>query len=294
MAVFGCEMACFGRLTAYYGKEINALTGKRSLVFDERKAHSPVPIRVPCGTCIGCLMARRRQWAVRCMHEKRMHSASAFVTLTYADLPADGSLRKEDLQLFMKRLRARRPTGLRFFACGEYGETTLRPHYHLLLFNTDFPDQRFYKSSPAGEPLYVSAELSDLWPAGSNAVGALTFGSAAYVAGYVTKKITSPLLVGAVPPFVVMSRRPGLGATWFERFHPEAYKHDSAIMKGREVGLPRFYDDRFDLVDSKRLARIKRLRRARAREHPEDNTLRRLRVREEFEQRKSEMFAREF
>ncbi|QCQ84888.1 replication initiator protein [Blackfly microvirus SF02] len=294
-------MVCFAPLTAYRPPE-GSEDGR--LVFNRRVCLSGIPIRVPCSKCVGCMMVRRRQWAVRCMHEKRMHSASAFVTLTYDDdhLPPGGFLVKRDLQLFMKRLRKQRPTGLRFFACGEYGERTLRPHFHVLLLNTDFADGRFYKASASGSDLFTSRELSSLWPDGHCDFGAVTFGSAAYVAGYVMKKAVVPVLLGLPSPFVVMSRRPGIGTSWFERYSDEAYKHDSAIMKGREVPLPRFYDGKFETLDpdrnifgdSKRLARLKRLRRVRARLHPEELSLRRLRVRELVEQRKVELFAREF
>ncbi|QCQ84618.1 replication initiator protein [Blackfly microvirus SF02] len=297
-------MVCYGTMRAYRPKaEAVALSGDRSLVFDKRKAHSGVAIEVPCGVCIGCQMSRRREWAIRCMHEMRMHSASAFVTLTYDDksIPPGGSLSLYDLQCFMKRLRKVRPAGLRFFACGEYGETFRRPHYHLLLLNSDFSDKRFYKSSASGSALYTSAELTGLWPLGRSDIGAVTAGSAAYVAGYVLKKSESRDYGDLAPEFRVMSRRPGLGSAWLDKFHPEAYKHDSAIMDGSEVGLPRFYDTKFELVDpvrnifgdSKRLASLKRLRKVRARLNPDDLTQRRLRVREAVDLAKSKLFVRE-
>ena len=45
-----------------------------------------------------------------------------------------------------KRLRDRVGYGrFRFYACGEYGETTNRPHYHAILFNYDFPDKQLFE-----------------------------------------------------------------------------------------------------------------------------------------------------
>lgn len=229
------------------------------------------------------------------MHEKRLHFASSFLTLTYDQqhLPVGGTLVKRDLQLFMKRLRKVRPRGLRFFACGEYGETFGRPHYHVLLLNTDFPDQRFYKHSPAGHALYRSEELSSLWTAGNADVGAVTFGSCCYVARYCTKLSKAAVSSGRVPEFQVMSRRPGLGFEWFERFHPEAYRADSAIMDEHEVPLPRYYDLKFECVDSERLEVLKRARRRRALLHAVDNSVDRLRVRERFQELKLARFSRE-
>lgn len=230
------------------------------------------------------------------MHEKRLHRMSAFVTLTYDDkhLPELGSLRLRDLQLFMKRLRKVRPEGLRFFACGEYGDTTKRPHYHLLLFNTEFADQRFLKWSPNNDALYRSAELGQLWPSGDHYIGTVDSRSAAYVAGYVMKKVGS--VVDYSPrenEFRVMSRRPGIGYEWYQRYKAEFYKHDSAILEAREVPLPRFYDDKFKSVDEAALKVLKRLRRQRARLHPEDRTKARMLTRENFELLKLARFSRD-
>jgi hypothetical protein len=242
-------------------------------------------------------MRWRREWALRCLHEKRLHSASAFLTLTYADewLPSPPSLSLRDLQLFMKRLRKARPDGLRFFACGEYGDITKRPHYHVLLFNTRFQDQRFYKYTPGGDPLYRSVELSELWTYGNADIGTVTAKTCAYVAGYVMKKvgqseIPSP---GYEREFRVMSRRPGIGAGWFDRFQDEAYRADSAIIDGREVGLPRYYDSKYGLVDAEDLKRIKLERWKKRWLNPEDKTKSRLMVREAVDILNANRFKRE-
>ena len=79
---------------------------------------------------------------MRIMNEVRMHDVSCFVTLTYNDenLPKDNTLVKEDLQKFWKDLRYRIfPEKIRYFASGEYGDETQRPHYHAVIFNY-FPD----------------------------------------------------------------------------------------------------------------------------------------------------------
>lgn len=104
-------------------------------------------------------------------------------------LPEDNSLCVRDLQLFMKRLRKHRGKGIKFFACGEYGETFGRPHYHLILFGVDFPDKQFYSRSKNGDALYVSEEVKRYWRFGSNRIGSVTFDSCAYVARYITKKV---------------------------------------------------------------------------------------------------------
>lgn len=288
-------MPCYGPLTAWYSKDVNPATGRRPLVFDKRASHSGVAMQIPCGQCIGCKLEHSRQWAVRCMHEKRMHAESAFLTLTYSPefVPPTYSLIKRDLQLFMKRLRKTRPAGLRFFACGEYGERTLRPHYHVLLFNTYFPDQKFHKN--VGEnKLYASAELDGLWQNGNCLIGDVTFESCAYVARYVTKKVTGPKAAdhyrGREPEFLVMSRRPGIGYPYYEKYGDHAYKHDGVVVNGMMVGIPKYYDTKYEAVDSQYLERLKVERRHRAKLRKADSTKARLYAREQFEIKKQRFF----
>ncbi|MFN7611381.1 MAG: hypothetical protein ACK5QX_10675, partial [bacterium] len=103
------------------------------VTFNQRKGYVDKPVQVPCGRCIGCRLARASQWATRIAHEASLHEANSFLTLTYSNehLPADLSVDVIALQKFMKRLRkALYPAPVRFVACGEYGENTLRPHYH--------------------------------------------------------------------------------------------------------------------------------------------------------------------
>ncbi len=222
------------------------------------RVHSTgLDMKVPCGRCIGCRLERSRQWAVRCMHEAQMHEASSFVTLTYDEdnLPFGGSLVKSDFQKFMKRLRARIETKVRFFHCGEYGEKLSRPHYHALLFGFDFPDRYRWLDRGTG-PVFRSELLEDLWPMGQSEIGSVTFESAAYVARYCVKKVTGSAaaehytrvdgetgeLVEVEPEYATMSRRPGIGSTWLEEFYSDVYPRDHVVSRGREAKPPRFYD----------------------------------------------------
>jgi len=179
------------------------------------------------------------------------------VTLTYAEewLPKDGSLVPQDLVKFMKRLRRYiEPRKVRFFGCGEYGEQTMRPHYHLLLFGYDFPDKRRV-SSRKEYPEWTSSLLETMWGFGRTLIGSVSFESAAYVARYVTKKVTGPLavehyqrvlpsgeIVELEPEFGRMSRRPGIGRAWFEQFGNDVYPADEVISRGVKAKPPRFYD----------------------------------------------------
>lgn len=172
----------------------------------------------PCGQCIACRLNKVRDWTIRLMHENRFHDHSVFLTLTYDEehLPEDRSIHKEDVQNFMKRLRNYR-SGIRFFACGEYGEKYSRPHYHLIIFGLSIDDPLFkgkvYDRKSKGYYL-----LSPLWKNGNMYLGDVTYSSCRYVASYVNKKQLGKKGKQfyednkLVPEFTLMSRRPGIGS----------------------------------------------------------------------------------
>lgn len=135
--------------------------------------------------------------------ESTQHRSSSFVTLTYSpeSLPADGSLEPRELQLFLKRLRSSISVPVRFFAVGEYGDLSWRPHYHLSLF---------------GIGLESASLVQKCWPQGFSYTAEFNETTAQYVAGYVVKKMTSKgdvRLGGRLPEFSRMSLKPGIGAT---------------------------------------------------------------------------------
>lgn len=170
------------------------------------------------------------------------------------------TLSKADLRGFTKRLNehARRKfgVGVKYYACGEYGEKTHRPHYHIAVYGEDFREDRvFYKKSNSGFDLFDSATLTRLWPHGHADFGDLTFESAAYIARYIMKKITGPMALNHYkrvdregndiwlqPEFNVMSRRPGLAREWFLRYKNDVYPTDQVIVRGHAAKPPRYYD----------------------------------------------------
>lgn len=287
-------MPCYHPLTGFYSREVGK-SGKRGITFDRGSSFSGVPIKLPCGQCVGCRLERSRQWAMRCLHEKRLHRDNCFVTLTYDEehLPVGGTLVKRDLQLFMKRLRNERGKGVRFYACGEYGDINRRPHYHAILFNVAFPDRRHFQTSKAGHRLDVSKELAAIWGNGHCLIGDVTFDSAAYVARYVMKKVTGDraashydvvdgdgVVHARLPEFTLMSRRPGIGMGWYVKYGDETYRHDSVIVRGREVRPPRYYDGKLELTNPELLLLIKKRRKARAALQYSENLIDRRLVRE--------------
>lgn len=259
-------MQCFYPLLGYRSKTVNP-SGKRSIVFTPHEGFSDLPVTLPCGRCIGCRLERSRLWAMRCVHEASLHDENCFLTLTYNDqhLPASGSLIKTEVPLFMKRLRkSLEPLKVRFFHCGEYGFKGSRPHYHALIFGYAFPDRVLF-SQKNGVDLYVSDSLNRLWGKGFCTVGDLTFESAAYVARYVLKKVTGPdaedVYQGREPEFVTMSRRPGIGAGWIDKFASDVYPSDRVVLRGGAQCRPaRFYDNKFDIDNPSVFSDVKRHR----------------------------------
>ncbi len=228
------------------------------------------------------------------MHEASLHDCNSFVTLTYDDehLPPWASLRVADFQKFMKRLRRRVSERVRFFHCGEYGDRFLRPHYHALLFGLGFPDAYRIEDSFGGHPQWMSPLLCEVWPLGRATVGEVNFESAAYVARYCVKKMngkraekryrrvdeTTGEYAQVQAEYATMSRRPGIGRGWIERFVSDVYPSDELIVRGHASKPPRYYDDYFKKRDPERFDQVRRDRvRGRV---SEDQTPERLSVRE--------------
>lgn len=246
-------MSCVRPLAAYRGPG-------GSIVFDKVKSLTRVSFPLPCGQCIGCRLMRAKQWGMRCLHEAKLWPSNTYVTLTYADehLPPFGSLCIRDVQLFMKRLRkGKEPAKVRFFLGGEYGTVNKRPHYHALLFNCGFRDLKLLSKNQTGQLLYTSDELLSYWQLGHCSVGEVSYESALYCAKYAMKKVTGDDAVchyevfdewGELhvrrPEFALMSRRPGIGSGYYERFGNEVVHHDNVIINGKPVKPPRFYDGR--------------------------------------------------
>ncbi|AXH77316.1 MAG: replication initiator protein [Microviridae sp.] len=258
-------MPCYHPLPGWRSATLSD-TGKRPVTFRMNEGDG-TRMEIPCGQCMGCRVEKGRQWALRLTHESRFHRNSAFITLTYDDahLPPGGSLRPEDWVLFMKRLRFHHQDELRFFQCGEYGETTQRPHHHALLFGW-WPDDgvRLNRYS-TGTPLWDSKQLRNLWGHGNISVGLVTPETTNYVAGYVTKKLTGPAATEAygdrVPPYATMSRRPGIGRLAIETWGPVWYRDDAITLPGgTQVRPPRYYDQVMGRLDSDALAHVQMLR----------------------------------
>lgn len=221
------------------------------------------PLQLPCGGCSGCRRDRVASWALRCQHESQTWTSSLVATLTYDEehLPPLGQLEPKHLQLFIKKLRrnfdgfdplADGSTPIRFFAVGEYGDKSSRPHYHALLFNLSPEDIK-----PYGSRYLQSPKIAKLWEHGSVILDRISPESCAYVAGYALKKIRQidrreprELIDPAtgevayyVPPFMRCSNRPGIGAHWYHRYSRDLLR-GHVQHQGKKLPIPRYYADR--------------------------------------------------
>lgn len=238
----------------YDGEECRFLKPKEAQYASALNEPGLVPI--PCGQCISCRVQRSIGWKIRGLHEQQstFHPTYA-VTLTYdeAHLPESGSLRRSDLQSFHRRLRYQTGFDFRFLACGEYGPTTGRAHYHGIYFGLRLPD--VYKS---GHRL-VSRTLLNAWGNGQITFHLANQASIGYVSGYVVKKLRSerklePLMTTVAPnglildetpvrrEFLQASNRPGLGTAWIEQFGDQVLANGFIIIKEKPCYvIPSFY-----------------------------------------------------
>lgn len=236
-------------------------------------------ILIPCGKCIGCRLDYSRKWADRMMLELESEKKGIFVTLTYNNEncpwsqfdeeynPIFATLSKRHVQLFMKKLRkelTKEDIKIRFFASGEYGPKTLRPHYHLIIFGiglSDIGDLQPHGWNDLKQPYFISEWLEKIWSRGHVLISDVSFETCAYVARYVTKKMTGDMAINyairnCIPEFSLMSRKPGIGMRYLQE-HPECLDFENINIStregGRKISIPKYYLDQMtkEIIDKK-------------------------------------------
>lgn len=243
----------------------------------------PGSVLIPCGKCVGCRINYSRNWADRMTLELFTSGKGVFVTLTYdndhvpyvADEQGEllgFTLYKKDVSDFMKRLRSRKrfeDRKLRFYASGEYGPKTLRPHYHMIIFGLsleDFHDRRRHGMNELKQEYFISDELSEIWSNGYTLMSDVSWNTCAYVARYVHKKIGKELQdlnEGFEKEFTLMSRRPGIAHEYLE-LHPECLDHVKIYVGDSksqvEMFVPKYFRDSLRLTDPERFDIMKEQR----------------------------------
>ena len=305
-------MSCNKPYTVYRSRDRKTSRGKPAIEFKKSAGIPGSESQIACGQCTGCRLEHSRIWAIRNMHENQMHNNSQYVTLTYNDnnLPHNQSLYKPDLQRFFKRLR--KDQSVRYYACGEYGDTTERPHYHAIIYGLEILDREYYKTTSQGHKLYKSKYLSQFWKLGHVILGEeVNFETCAYVARYIMKKQKGKsdydlqqkyeridrdtgLIRQLLPEYQTMSRRPGIGFSYFKKFASDIYQSGTdgqvVLRGGMSCKSPTYYDNLYaeqSLSNQQIVDNIKEKRRIKIEERAEDNTPARLKTKESIAQNRA-------
>lgn len=245
-------MKCHAPISAYLGQD-------GGLVFHAMAKHGDArEIKIPCRQCQACRINRASEWQTRLVHESKLHNDSLFLTLTYDEkhLPEFGSLQVEHLQKFIRSLRkAIAPTKIRYYACGEYGDTSRRAHYHLIIYGWYPADGLLFDKSHDGSSLFVSKFLSRIWTYGHHLFSPTSPQTMGYVARYSVKKQTGQTgkdvykhvdedtgeLTKIKPPFALMSLKPGIGYNYLEKHKDDFLRLSYTIVQGKRKPLPSAY-----------------------------------------------------
>ena len=182
------------------------------------------------------------------MCEMEASSSARFITLTYDDenLPRSfnglPTLKSRDFQHFMMRLRTHINTHIKnkkdrpkikYYACGEYGSHTERPHYHAIVFN--LPDYMLDNSSV----------IQDIWSNGHISSYPVKPGAIFYVVKYMMKELRyseRDELDDRQEEKSLMSK--GLGKSYVTKNRKEYYKRNLLpyLIKegGEKQAMPRY------------------------------------------------------
>lgn len=246
-------------------------------------------ILLPCRKCINCQLNRSQEWAIRNTLESYEYDDSEclFLTLTYSnekishlqkhiiykngDIIEINSLWKPDLQKFIKKLRdVFDDKKIRYFACGEYGSKTRRPHYHLLLYGLSLRDIaiKVYQNknwslslkyiSNSYEYYYSELLENEVWSKGFVDVSTFSPFTAGYVSRYCTKKLSDKKFIdgyifynGLQKEFLVMSLKPAIAKNYYIKNCDEIYKNDEFLYHFNNTTIPlkpfKYWDRLYDI-----------------------------------------------
>lgn len=264
-------------------------------------------MEVPCNRCPNCRQRRASGWSFRLQQEEKVCKSAHFITLTYdtKSVPFNNqgkqTLRKRDLQLFFKRLRkAMGKKGrsyidsngklwnfskVRYYAVGEYGDKTWRPHYHLILFNapieliqnswarTVYKRERVMRKRAYKGERYKFVDTKKTIHLGSVYYGTVTGASIAYALKYISKEGKIPFGDSRKKEFSLMSK--GLGKNYLTpqmiSWHlANMEKRQYCVMEGgTKVSMPRYYKSK--IYNAEQLGIMKGANEKRIKQKMEEN-----------------------
>lgn len=190
---------------------------------------------IPCGNCPNCLKRKAQEWTARLLKEKESHPFAYFITLTYEKLYDEETgefkdINKRDIQLFLKRYRKQFGVNLKYYVCGEHGETTNRPHYHAIFFqDKPLDDLKFYADN-----LFISDSFAKCWSHGNCLISKqVNDRSIKYTIAYTLKKLGEEKVV-------LMSK--GLGLDYLKTNKESIKDHDGFyITNGYKQKPPTYF-----------------------------------------------------
>lgn len=208
-----------------------------------RKEHEGKIMDLPCGKCYECKIKRSGGWSFRLQKELQRANTAHFITLTYDNPPMTQNgfptLDKRDLQLFFKRLRKQQFKKIKYYAVGEYGTKTMRPHYHIIFYNVNIEN------------------IQKAWQNGHTHIGEVNEKTVAYTLKYISKDGKIPLHSrdDRQKEFSLMSKR--LGDNYLT---PQMAKYHQAdplnrfyirTREGHKVSIPRYYKDKLFTLEQR-------------------------------------------
>jgi hypothetical protein len=164
------------------------------------------------------------------------------------------TLKKEDVQLFFKRLRKahekkQNKKPIKYFAAGEYGGRTNRPHWHIILFNADIN------------------LISNAWDLGHCHFGQVNEASVGYSLKYICKKGKIPMHQNDDRQKERSLMSKGLGKNYLSENMVKWHKKSlddrlyCNLKDGKKIAMPRYYKDKiYTEYERKRVAFFTRQR----------------------------------
>lgn len=242
-------------------------------------------IPLPCGKCENCRKRRASGWSFRLLQEAKRAESAYFITLTYENPPISKNgfmtLCKNDVVKFIRKLRKLHYTldyteiytkgryareykriykpGIKYYAVGEYGTKTKRPHYHIIIYNAEIDKiiEAVYKRAILeGLIKFNGKDLLHLIPWSDNGkskgtctIGILEPASCAYTLKYISKESKIPMHKNddRQKEFSLMSKK--LGDNYLnernKKLHNDDILRQYIILEGgQKIALPRYYKDR--------------------------------------------------
>lgn len=219
---------------------------------------------VGCGVCPQCKKQYVNNWLMRILHEKKYKKKGMFITLTYDDDSlvnekrklngkefyrrrvnkyGQAILEKKDLQDFIKKVRKKVEEvknklrinygKISYLGCGEYGDKTGRPHYHMIILGLDYVNE-----------MDVDI-IKESWKHGMVDIGTAQEESIRYTLKYIDKKFNGEMLfseyvsLDMTPVFKVSSKN--IGLEWLVDNYERIIIDGGIYSKGKVLPVPRYY-----------------------------------------------------